>query len=54
MKKLHPRCYICGDLTGDWLMLVAMLDEVDRVFITHEGCAKRMDADYQASAKVSP
>jgi hypothetical protein len=42
----HPmlavRCYVCGRGVGGEFVLVAMSDDVDRVFVAHGKCSQQM------------
>lgn len=45
-QSLKLCCYVCGEKIGDLFSLVSLAtSEVDRVFITHNGCCERLDSD---------
>lgn len=44
VQPMTPRCYVCGEPVEAKFCLAAMQDNLDRVFIVHTPCSKRMDA----------
>jgi hypothetical protein len=40
---MKPRCYVCGKPLDQYIMLVSLSQEVDRVFLAHPICSQRMD-----------
>ncbi len=52
-EQKNVRCYVCGEKMEQFFTLVAMSEDVDRVFIVHSGrCAERVDGENMVMIRV--
>lgn len=56
MKKLKPRCYVCGELINpvDGFLVFSLTQEIDRVFVCCQHCKMRLESPFLLCIEPRP